>query len=495
MSRFSDRGAEAAKLGGEIGEGFVQNFGVVDGDWRGGGEAREGERHGQAVVAVGFAGAARKGSAVNREPVFMLIESHAQFPEFAAHDGDAVGLLVAQLFGFTHFGDALREAGCDREDRELIDHADHGVAADPDRLERGGCEADVADGFAGNGARVPDADVCAHLAQHVEDAGARGVEAHVADSDRRAGHERGGHEQEGGGGDVAGESEVQRREGPGEGRHADGERLVGADVGAHGGQHALGVVARGAGFAKRSDAVGGECGEDEAGLHLGAGHGQRAVRGAQRRVGGARVQRERRTAVGRGDADAHGAERIRDAVHGAFAQAVGAVERTGRSGGGKCARQHADGGGRIATEDRAGRRCEAAQAFAVDGQARAVEPPDDAQSCEGVQHGAGDAGDEKTVDRAGALRKGCEKGRAVGERFVSGQKKVARQRGGGRDRKVKRVLHMNTIFNTKTRRHEGEKAYPVRFLMGGFTADGLYFACRRCSSGELRGLISAGRVL
>ena len=184
LCRFGDGDSEAAELGGEIWERFVQDLSVADGhgSWRG--KAGEGERHGEPVVAVGLADAARKGAAVDREPVLVFVEADAELPEFAAHDGDPVGLFVAQLFGFAHLGDALCEAGGDRENRELVDHADHGVATDAHGRERCSRETDVADGLAGNDTRVLDADVRAHLAEHVEDAGAGGIDPHVADADR-----------------------------------------------------------------------------------------------------------------------------------------------------------------------------------------------------------------------------------------------------------------------------------------------------------------------
>jgi len=91
-------------------------------------------------------------------------------------------------------------------------------------------------------------------------------------------------------------------------------RPFGFDMHAEAAQHALGVVARGRGLGDRGDAFGVQAGEQDGGLHLGAGHRQRVVDAVQRSHG---PYRDGRLAVGGEDIRAHLAQRLRDALHGA----------------------------------------------------------------------------------------------------------------------------------------------------------------------------------
>ncbi len=125
---------------------------------------------------------------------------------------------------------------------------------------------------------IEDGDVRAESGEHVEQRGARGVEAERVEDERGAGKDGRGAEKERGRRDVAGDSgfdgvELLRA---GDGDGVDGAR----EVGAEGAQGEFTVVAGADGFAHRCCAFGLQAGEQDAGLDLGAGHGRGVVDGA-----------------------------------------------------------------------------------------------------------------------------------------------------------------------------------------------------------------------
>jgi len=162
----------------------------------------------------------------------------------------------------------------------------------------------ITDGFAGHLACIKHLDGGAHLGEHVEDAGAGGVEAYVFDGEVGAGSDGAGHKPEGGGADVAGHHHPLADQAAG---GLDGHRgaagFAEKDVGAEGAQHAFAVVAGEGRLDHGGGAAGGEAGEQQGALHLGGGH-RRVDGGAAQLLPGDRQGREV-AALAAGDPRAH----------------------------------------------------------------------------------------------------------------------------------------------------------------------------------------------
>jgi hypothetical protein len=150
------------------------------------------------------------------------------------------------------------------------------VGLDDGRLEGAVGDVEVAERLIGGelaalGLEIAEDDP-AHSQEDAQEAGAGPVDADVAQQQARAGDEHGGGEQEGGGAEVAGHGDTVEDELV---DVDDGDvAAVAVDVDAGAQEHPLGVVAAVLGLAESGGAVGGERGEQQAGLDLGAGDGQ-----------------------------------------------------------------------------------------------------------------------------------------------------------------------------------------------------------------------------
>src|SRR6187402_518981 len=104
-------------------------------------------------------------------------------PRSPGHRRETVAFLDAQLVEPAGGGAALRECGGDEQDRKLVNHARGERRVDFDAAELRMAHFEVGDPFAADGALVVAGDAGAHLAENLEDAGARGVLADVLDHD------------------------------------------------------------------------------------------------------------------------------------------------------------------------------------------------------------------------------------------------------------------------------------------------------------------------
>ena len=224
----------------------------------------------------------------------------------------------------------------------------------------------VRDRFAAHFAGIQFFEVCAHLAQHGDNAGAGRIEADVLDHEIAAGHDRGGHREEGRAGGIARYHDIA---GAHFGRAVDAHDafailLADFELGAEAGQHPFGMVAGGDGFDHRGDAGRIETRQKDRALHLRAGNGQPVSDGYgrfqpfdQQGEGATRRRFETR---------AHLAQGIDHPAHGALRQAGIARQHGGNSLAGDKAQQQAGGGARIAHLQRASGLQETAHTHAVD---------------------------------------------------------------------------------------------------------------------------------
>ncbi len=107
--------------------------------------------------------------------------------ERARHDGDAIGLLLAQLVRAADDRLALRGSCRDEQDRKLVDRERHELRRHDDAAQLALQDPDIGDGLGADDALVAQLDPGAHLAQDRQQAGARRVDADVLDqSSRRA---------------------------------------------------------------------------------------------------------------------------------------------------------------------------------------------------------------------------------------------------------------------------------------------------------------------
>jgi hypothetical protein len=207
------------------------------------------------------------------ESIVEGLDVGAQAAQVVRDGFDAVGLLDAQFGGVLH-EQALFAAGAEHgQHGNFVDQGGGPFAFDRSAFQVGAAHEQVAHGLAVPHGDVEDFHLDAHGDEEVDERGAGRVQAHAVEDQVRAGHDRRGHQEEGRGAQVAGHGEFARLQ-PRAAVDADPagaasrlrRRTRAAD---------FGVVARGRGFAHRGDALGVQAGEQDAALHLGAGHGHR----------------------------------------------------------------------------------------------------------------------------------------------------------------------------------------------------------------------------
>ena len=190
------------------------------------------------------------------------------------HGGDPVGLLAAQLGRVADRRRPLGKAGGERHQRQLVDRQRHVGAADlGSRAGRGMADADVGDRLAALVLAPPlDRDrLGPHPPQDLEQARPGRVGADVVEQQVAAEDDRRGEDEEGGGGEVTGDDDAARLEALGRGRSR--RRRPSRLYRGAGGGVACARSGRGSAAARLTTglALGDEPGEEQAGLHLGAG--------------------------------------------------------------------------------------------------------------------------------------------------------------------------------------------------------------------------------
>jgi len=133
------------------------------------------------------------------------------------------------------------------------------------------------------------------------------------------------------------------------------------------------------------------------------------------------------------DAGAHFGQRLHDALHGAagerFIAKDAGVEGLGRENAGK----HANGGAGVAGVECGGGLAQAIEAFAVDDEPGAGPFDFDAEGAHAAERGMAIGAGGVVGDAGGALGDGGDHRVAVGDGFVTGERDVASNGGGGRD--------------------------------------------------------------
>ena len=260
-------------------------------------------------------------------------------------------------------GVAFGEGGGDRQHGQLVDQArDEARRRSPCR-QRAVLHGEVGHRLAAFQAFVASISRSgAHGAQHIEHAAARGIDADAAHGDLRAGHDRAGDQEEGGGGDIARHGDSLPAQAL-PAAHAHGQAVF-LDLHAEAAQHALGVIARFLRLGDRGDAVGKQPGQQDGGFHLRAGDrggDSRWRAGCRRGRSPAACSASPWPSTSR----AHLPQRDGHAVHRAAAQRVIAGEGGAEGLPGEDAHQQAGGGAGVAGPQRLCRRAQAVQADAV----------------------------------------------------------------------------------------------------------------------------------
>ena len=218
---------------------------------------------------------------------------------------------------------------------------------------------------------------------------------------------------------------------------------------AEAGQHALGVVAGGRRLAHAGLAFGIEPGEQQARLHLGAGHGH-VVGDALELLAAVDLQR-RAAALGGVDPGAHQPQRVGHATHGALGQR-GVADQFGIEG---LARQQAGeqthGGTGIAHVERPGRRLEPVHADAVHGNAPLVRPFDGhAHLAKRLQGGEAVLPFQKALHFGHAFGQGAQHDRAMGDRLVARHANAPGHAATGRGPEGELAVLLHLVFHLIT---------------------------------------------
>jgi hypothetical protein len=357
---------QGVEQGEELGEGDGGGFGALDLCVAFSAEGGDGEGHGDAVVGAGVDGCAVQFLvAGDLEAVGILGELGSHDAEILGDEGDAVGLLDAQLLSVAD-DEAVGGVGGDGgKHGQLIDDLRGERAADDEGL-RGGCGCDTvylqaADQFAVLLFDGEDLDAAAEGGDDVEQRGAGGVHAEGVEDEVGVGEEQRGAEEECGGRDVAGYGGVDGCEAL---AAEDGEfgGLVRAARGgagegcAEGLERVLGVVAGEDGFGEAGGAFGLQAGEEDGGFDLRGGDGRGEVDGAER----AAVDGNGRVAFDEVEAAAHLGEGFADALHGAQGERVVADEGEGVRMRCDEASEHTHGGAGVAAVEWSGGLAEVA---------------------------------------------------------------------------------------------------------------------------------------
>ena len=353
---------------------------------------------------------------------------------------DPVGLLDPKLRGAADRRDAVGNAREQGHERQLVDEERHERRLDVGRHELGRPHLDVRDRLAAGKPAAEDADPGPHPLHDREQACAGGVHADVAQRQVRA-RERGARDDERRRrGEVARHVDLPETELLG-GRDGHPARAP-VDGDARRAQHALGVVTGGDRLDHLGDAAAGEeAGQQNAGLDL----GRRDRELVGDRLGPAPSgDADRRPPAGGLDVHAHPPQRLGDPLHRprADARVAGQLEHPLLAR--QDARKEPDERPRVPDVDRPVRRCEPAQARAVDDEVGLAglldldpERLDRGDRRERVGRGA----EPTHMHRAGGDR--AQKHRPVADRLVAGYGELAREPACGVDAEP-RLVHAST---------------------------------------------------
>ena len=152
-------------------------------------ERRHRERHGEAMVTEAVDGAAAEAlGALQPQPIGQQLVLDAEHREPGRHPRQAIALLDAQLVRAAHHALPARAGGGHEEHRELIDGERHQRLGHRDAAQRAAPHLQVRDEL--HRARAParprvHADVGSHAPEDLEQSGARRVDAHVLQDQRR----------------------------------------------------------------------------------------------------------------------------------------------------------------------------------------------------------------------------------------------------------------------------------------------------------------------
>ena len=281
-----------------------------------------------------------------------------------------------------------------------------------------GAHGEVAAGFSALGA-VGDADVGPHAAQHVDDGVASGVQSHIRQCDFAALHDGGCHQPERRAGNIPrhGDILVCRNN---RSLHGDVQPVCRDGAGdAEVLEQALRVVSGDGRLVHGGAPPGQHAGQQHGALHLGAGHGQVVVDGAQ----GAALNLQRGAAgllAAGGDPGSHGGQRVDDAFHRAAAQRGIAEHAAAEGEGCQHTRHEAHAGAAVAAVDIVGGGG-GLHARAGEGEVLPAIARGDggAQLLHGAQGIDAVFAAQVVAHLHGAAAEGAENGHAVGDTLIS----------------------------------------------------------------------------
>ncbi len=204
-------------------------------------------------------------------PVGILLHLCPQAPQVLHHGGDPVGFLDPELSSIPDDRRPLRLGGEHSEHRQLVDEPWDELAPDLDRAELPAPDEDIGDRLPVDLGLSQEFHIGPHFPEDVQESDAGGVHTHISDPERAPGAGGARGDEERGGGEIPGDRNGPSPELPGD--DPDPEALP-LEFRAEVGEHPLGVVPGGRRLHHLRLPVGLEAGEEDGGLHLGAGHGE-----------------------------------------------------------------------------------------------------------------------------------------------------------------------------------------------------------------------------
>src|SRR6516165_9054158 len=143
------------------------------------------------------------GAAFHPQAIGTLFDFGAHALEIFSEGRDTVALLNAQFSGIADLNSLLRVGAQSGEHWQLVDEKRNGIARDHPTLELRSFNREGADQFTLLTLEIDNRDRSPHLTEKVEDCGARGVQADVADVEIRVAQQRSGGDEKDRRGQVA----------------------------------------------------------------------------------------------------------------------------------------------------------------------------------------------------------------------------------------------------------------------------------------------------
>jgi len=418
-------GTEAAQFSKELGIGDGGAVSIVDHGIAFGGEAGNGEGHGDAMIAarfdfraMHFAGVA----ALDAQAIGEFFHLGAHLPKIFGESGDAIAFFHAQLSSVANLDAFFGERPESSEHGQLVNQQGHESARNVATLQGSAVDAQITDQFTLRALQIEDSERSAHGLEEIENGRTGRIQAHIGDEEIRFRQQRRSGDEEHGRGDISRDIEGLglQRASAGAVRHAlndDGAAAL-CDMRAEEFEGEFGMIARLGGFRDLRFTAGVEAGEQDSGLHLSAGHGHLVVNAVK--MAAANLER-RKIAVARLNFRAHLEERGYDALHGALLKRGIAGNPGGEILPAEDSGEQADGGAGIFRVEGAPRAFQAAEAAAGDFDGATLHFHIRAERLHAAERAVTIARGGKVAEFAGAFGKSGEHGVAMRNGFVAGK--------------------------------------------------------------------------